>query len=58
MKLSNTRSKNSTTQLKEFYKYSVTRLEDGAERFQDTKPRIKVNAWKYLCWDNENNCEA
>ena len=34
-----------------FYRYSVTRLSDNAQRYQNTKPVIKSNAWQYMVWD-------
>lgn len=40
----------------EFYRYTVRRLSDGAERFTDSRPRVRSD--KYLAWDNKENCEA
>lgn len=40
----------------EFYRYTVRRLSDGAERFTDSRPRVRSD--KYLAWDNQENREV
>lgn len=40
----------------QFYRYTVRRLSDGAERFTDSRPRVRSD--KYIAWDNRENREV
>ena len=42
--------------MRETARFTVTRLEDGKERVQNTEPRIQpADSFRYLVWDNPNN---
>ena len=55
-----TRFSYQAAQLKELFKYSITRLSDGKEVYVDRRPRRGSKWWgfEYLVWDNKNNCRA
>jgi len=45
--------------MSEFYKFTVVRLTDNAERFTDRKPRPEViKSLNFMVWDNRENCQV
>ena len=51
-----TSPENITSAMRETARFTVTRLEDGKERVQNTEPRIQpADSFRYLVWDNPNN---
>lgn len=51
-------SRGSKNPKSEFYKYTITRLSDGKERFVDRLPQREIReSLDFLVWDNKGNQE-
>lgn len=40
------------------YRYSITRLRDGAQRWTNRRPRRDMSRTHYMAWDHERNEEV